>query len=81
MQTRTQNNPGPRFTAEETILLLSLASGNTIKETADQLRLPRESLYRLLGDLRNKTGVRDDAALSTWVLRNKKTIVRSGGDR
>jgi DNA-binding CsgD family transcriptional regulator len=81
MQTRTQNNSGPRFTAEETILLLSLASGNTIKQTADQLRLPRESLYRLLADLRNKTGVGDDAALSGWVMRNKKVLVRPGGDR
>ena len=46
----------PRFTAEETILLRGLASGASSKEMAAQMRLPRESLYRLIGDLRRKTG-------------------------
>jgi DNA-binding CsgD family transcriptional regulator len=65
-----------RFTAEESILLRSLATGNTVKEMAGQLRLPRESLFRLLGDLRRKTGAADDTALAVWVLRNMRT-----GDR
>jgi DNA-binding CsgD family transcriptional regulator len=60
----------PRFTTEETILLRGLASGATSKEMAAQMRLPRESLYRLIGDLRRKTGASTDAALSVWVLRN-----------
>jgi DNA-binding CsgD family transcriptional regulator len=60
----------PRFTAEETILLRGLASGATSKEMAAQMRLPRESLYRLIGDLRRKTGASSDAALAVWVLRN-----------
>lgn len=70
---------GPRFTAEESILLRSLASGNTVKEMAGQLRLPRESLFRLLGDLRRKTGVADDTALAVWVLRNMGSSERRGG--
>jgi DNA-binding NarL/FixJ family response regulator len=70
---------GARFTAEESILLRSLASGNTVKEMAGQLRLPRESLFRLLGDLRRKTGVADDTALAVWVLRNMGTSDRRGG--
>jgi DNA-binding CsgD family transcriptional regulator len=72
---------GQRFTAEESILLRSLATGNTVKEMAGQLRLPRESLFRLLGDLRRKTGVADDTALAVWVLRNMGTSDRRGGDR
>ncbi len=72
---------GPRFTAEETILLRSLATGNTVKEIAGQLRLPRESLFRLLGDLRRKTGVTDDTALAVWVLRNMGSSDRRGGER
>ena len=72
---------GPRFTAEETILLRSLATGNSVKEIAGQLRLPRESLYRLLGDLRRKTGVADDTALAVWVLRNMGSTDRRGGER
>ena len=60
----------PRFTSEETILLRGLASGATSKEMAAQMRLPRESLYRLIGDLRRKTGASSDAALAVWVLRN-----------
>jgi DNA-binding NarL/FixJ family response regulator len=72
---------GPRFTAEESILLRSLATGNTVKEMAGQLRLPRESLFRLLGDLRRKTGVADDTALAVWVLRNMSASDRRGGER
>lgn len=68
----------PRFTGEETILLQGLASGATSKEMAAQMRLPRESLYRLIGDLRRKTGASSDTALSVWVLRNKGS---GGSDR
>jgi DNA-binding CsgD family transcriptional regulator len=60
----------PRFTAEETILLRGLASGASSKEMAAQMRLPRESLYRLIGDLRRKTGASSETALAVWVLRN-----------
>jgi DNA-binding NarL/FixJ family response regulator len=70
-----------RFTTEESILLRSLATGNTVKEMAGQLRLPRESLFRLLGDLRRKTGAADDTALAVWVLRNMRTGDRRGSDR
>src|ERR1700676_2721108 len=72
---------GVRFTAEESILLRSLATGNTMKEMAGQLRLPRESLFRLLGDLRRKIGVADDTALAVWVLRNMGRTDRRVGDR
>jgi DNA-binding NarL/FixJ family response regulator len=75
------NGTGPRFTAEESIILRSLATGNTVKEMAGQLRLPRESLFRLMGDLRRKTGVADDTALAVWVLRNMGCLERRGGDR
>src|SRR5580700_7677171 len=70
-----------RFTTEESILLRSLASGNTVKEMAVQLRLPRESLFRLLGDLRRKIGAADDTALAVWVLRNMRTAERRRSDR
>jgi DNA-binding CsgD family transcriptional regulator len=75
--------PPPRFTAEETILLRGLASGATSKEMAAQMRLPRESLYRLIGDLRRKTGASTDTALAVWVLRNMGggTSERRGGSR
>jgi|SRR5579863_4095418 DNA-binding CsgD family transcriptional regulator len=68
----------PRFTAEETILLRGLASGASSREMAAQMRLPRESLYRLIGDLRRKTGATSDTALAVWVLRNMGT---AGGER
>lgn len=73
----------PRFTGEETILLQGLASGATFKEMAAQMRLPRESLYRLIGDLRRKTGASSDTALAGWVLRNKGSggSERRGGER
>jgi DNA-binding CsgD family transcriptional regulator len=73
----------PRFTAEETILLRGLASGSSSKEMAAQMRLPRESLYRLIGDLRRKTGANSDTALAVWVLRNMSSGAgeRRGGAR
>jgi DNA-binding CsgD family transcriptional regulator len=73
----------PRFTAEETILLRGLASGASSREMAAQMRLPRESLYRLIGDLRRKTGATSDTALAVWVLRNMGTAgaERRGGGR
>lgn len=71
----------PRFTAEETILLRGLASGASSKEMATQMRLPRESLYRLIGDLRRKTGATSDTALAVWVLRNMSATERRGGAR
>jgi hypothetical protein len=50
---------------------------------ASQMRLPRESLYRLIGDLRRKTGATSDTALAVWVLRNmgSGTSERRGGSR
>jgi DNA-binding CsgD family transcriptional regulator len=71
----------PRFTTEETILLRGLASGASSKEMAAQMRLPRESLYRLIGDLRRKTGTTSDTALAVWVLRNMSATDRRGGSR
>ena len=79
--TSAETGLAPRFTSEESILLRSLATGNTVKEMAGQLRLPRESLFRLLGDLRRKTGAADDTALAVWVLRNMRTGDRRAGDR
>jgi DNA-binding NarL/FixJ family response regulator len=79
--TSAETGLAARFTSEESILLRSLATGNTVKEMAGQLRLPRESLFRLLGDLRRKTGAADDTALAVWVLRNMRTGDRRGGDR
>jgi DNA-binding CsgD family transcriptional regulator len=73
--------PVPRFTSEETILLRGLASGASSKEMAAQMRLPRESLYRLIGDLRRKTGATSDTALAVWVLRNMSASERRGGAR
>jgi DNA-binding CsgD family transcriptional regulator len=73
----------PRFTGEETILLRGLAAGASSKEMAAQMRLPRETLYRLIGDLRRKTGATSDTALAVWFLRNMSTGAgeRRGGGR
>ena len=69
--------PAPQFSVEESILLRNLAGGSSIKEISGQLRLWKGNLYRLLGDLRRKTGTTDDVALSVWVLRNLRG---RGGD-
>jgi DNA-binding NarL/FixJ family response regulator len=71
----------PQFTAEETILLRGLAKGNTVKQVARLLRLPRESLFRVLSDLRNKTGMLNDTALAVWALRNVGNLDRRSAER
>jgi DNA-binding CsgD family transcriptional regulator len=67
----------PQFSAEESIVLHNLAQGSSIKEISRQLRLSRMNLYRLMGDLRKKTGTADDVALSVWVLRNMNGLGES----
>ena len=69
--------PLPQFSAEESIVLHNLAHGSSIKEISRQLRLSRMNLYRLMGDLRRKTGTADDVALSVWVLRNMNGLGES----
>jgi DNA-binding NarL/FixJ family response regulator len=81
MQMRGPNEPGQQFTAEETIFLRGLAKGNTVKQIARLLRLPRESLFRVLGDLRNKTGMLSDTALAVWALRNVGSLDRRSAER
>jgi DNA-binding NarL/FixJ family response regulator len=78
VQSRPAERPAtPKFSEEERILLQNLAGGSSIKEISGQLRLSKGNLYRLLGDLRRKTGTADDVALSVWILRN---LGGRGGD-
>jgi DNA-binding CsgD family transcriptional regulator len=55
---RAVHLPVPHFSAEESILLDNLGAGSSISQISRQLRLSRMNLYRLLGDLRRKTGSR-----------------------
>ena len=71
----------PRFTWEETIMIRNIATGSSVKEIAGRLRLPREILHRLMGDLRRKTGAADDTALAVWALRNLGSRERRGAER
>jgi DNA-binding NarL/FixJ family response regulator len=71
----------PRFTSEETIMIRNIATGSSVKEIAGRLRLPREILHRLMGNLRRKTGAADDTALAVWVLRNLGSRERRGAER
>lgn len=58
------------LTGEEKILLRGLAAGKSPKEVGHDLRLPKTDMYRLLGELRRKTGTTDDVALAVWVVRH-----------
>jgi DNA-binding CsgD family transcriptional regulator len=74
-------NAALQFTAEETILLRGLAKGNSVKQIARLLRLPREALFRVLGDLRTKTGMLNDGALAAWALRNVGCLDQRSAER
>jgi DNA-binding NarL/FixJ family response regulator len=61
------------FTTEETIVLRSLAAGNSTKQVGRDLRLPNWSLLRILSDLRRKTATADNVALAVWALRQMQS--------
>ncbi|GAC1673940.1 MAG: hypothetical protein NVS9B4_28230 [Candidatus Acidiferrum sp.] len=68
--------PSPCFTGEETIVLRALAAGDNCRQIGRDLRMPNGALFRILSDLRQKTGAIDDVALAVWSLRHSKSSER-----
>lgn len=58
-----------RLTGEESILLRALVAGHDQKRICKDLRMDTGTFYRLLRDLREKTGAADPVGLVIWALR------------
>lgn len=69
---KTELLMAPGFTGEEKILLRGLATGRSAKQVGRDLKLPKLTMYQLLGDLQRKTGAADDVALAVWAVRHMK---------
>jgi DNA-binding NarL/FixJ family response regulator len=67
-----QPRPDPTFTTEEAIIMRALVAGKTDKEIRNNLRLPANSFYRVMRDLREKTGTDNNLSLSIWAQRRMK---------
>jgi DNA-binding CsgD family transcriptional regulator len=59
----------PRLTVEESAVVRAFASGKTDKQICSELRIPLQAFYRLLRDLKEKTGASDRVGLLVWSLR------------
>jgi DNA-binding NarL/FixJ family response regulator len=81
LRVTAKNGDNRRFTIEEAVLLRGLATGSSITDIAGRLRLPRAWLFRVLRDLRTKTGAPNDVALAVWALRNMESLDRRSDAR
>lgn len=71
----------PVFTQEESIVLRALVAGKNKKRICAHMRMDAGDFYRVLRDLRTKTGARDVSGLVIWALQNANTGDRRGEDR
>jgi len=63
------SRPAPRLNVEESAVVRAFAAGKTDKQICSELRIPLQSFYRLLRDLKEKTGASDRVGLLVWSLR------------
>jgi DNA-binding NarL/FixJ family response regulator len=65
-------SPQPTFTGEESTVMRAFAGGRSIKQVCADLRIPLPTFYRLLRNLMEKTGTRDQIGLLVWAVRQKQ---------
>jgi DNA-binding NarL/FixJ family response regulator len=61
------------FTVEESIVMRAVSAGKGDKQLCIELRMPLQSLQRLLRDLMAKTRTSDRTGLLVWALRQKQS--------
>ena len=61
-----------QLTEEESILMRALIAGHSQKQICRDLRMNSGMFYRLLRDLREKSGASDKIGLMVWGLRQAK---------
>ena len=74
-------SPPPVFTVEESAVIRAFASGKSDKQVCAELRMPLQSFYRLMRDLKEKTGACDRIALIVWAVRHGPSRDKRESDR
>ena len=62
------------MTSEETIVLRSLAAGQTDRQVCKVLRMEPAMFLRMMRDMREKIGKADNASLIEWAKRHIKGV-------
>jgi DNA-binding CsgD family transcriptional regulator len=66
----------PALTVEEAIVLRALAAGRTDKQVRKELGMSAAAFCGLMRNIRDKTGVVDNASLLVWATRQVKDTDR-----
>lgn len=64
--------PVPCLTMEEKIVLRAIAGGKDAKEVRTELHISSDTMFRILYELRKKTGAADYVGLGVWAVRQMK---------
>jgi DNA-binding NarL/FixJ family response regulator len=59
----------PYLTSEESIILRALAAGRTDRQVCNDLQMDPTTFLRMMRDMREKIGTRDNVSLVVWAKR------------
>jgi DNA-binding CsgD family transcriptional regulator len=59
----------PSLTSEESIILRALAAGRTDRQVCNDLQMDPPTFLRMMREMREKIGTRDNVALVVWAKR------------
>lgn len=64
----------PTLTSDEAIVLRALAAGQTDKQVCKELHLNPTTFLRMMRDMREKIGAKDNVSLIEWAKRQIKGV-------
>jgi DNA-binding NarL/FixJ family response regulator len=64
----------PTLTSEESIILRALAAGRTDRQVCNDLRMDPTTFLRMMREMREKLGTRDNVSLVVWAKRRMNGV-------
>jgi DNA-binding NarL/FixJ family response regulator len=64
----------PTLTSEESIILRALAAGRTDRQVCNDLRMDPTTFLRMMREMREKIGTRDNVSLVVWAKRRMNGV-------
>jgi DNA-binding CsgD family transcriptional regulator len=64
----------PALTSEESIMLRTLAAGQTDRQVCNDLRMDPSTFLRMMREMREKIGIADNLSLVAWAKRQMKGV-------
>ena len=62
------------LTSEESIILRTLAAGQTDRQVCNELRMDPSTFLRMMREMREKLGTRDNVSLVVWAKRRMNGV-------